>query len=117
MEDDLRAGYRYLRRGSARYGGVLRKGEDGGLRWQCPHDHISATQAAQCAETELERRRQGAREVAYLLHCAPCGIWQDPAAAAGDDLTALARGRCPRCGVPVTRERVIILDRENVKAR
>jgi hypothetical protein len=104
----LRAGYTYLRRGTASYAGVLRSTETGALVWKCAHDHLVAVSARRCAEAELDRRREGARVVVTVLHCEEDGQWFDPA----KDRTDFdwRDGLCPRCGVPMLREKVLVLE-------
>jgi hypothetical protein len=110
---ELRAGYVYRKRGTASYAGALRTAESRPPVWECKHDHLAAVSAKRCAEAELDRRRQGARTVLTLLHCEDDGQWFDPAA----DRTGFdwRPGLCPLCGVPMTREKVIILESEDAR--
>jgi hypothetical protein len=110
---DLRAGYATIKaRGAGHFAGALRLGEK--IVWRCDetqrHDHIGTALAIRCAEAELDRRRQGAREVLTLLHCPAENIWWDPALGAMEQ--ALDDGRCPRCFTECVREKVFVLERE-----
>lgn len=79
--------------------------------WECKHAHFTAMSARRCAESELNRRLEGAKQVLTLMHCQDEGMWYDPARdRANVDWRA---GMCPRCGVPMLRERVMILDAED----
>jgi hypothetical protein len=109
----LRAGWAHAAsKGVASYRGVLRDREE--PVWQTPRTFLVPGLAQQAAEAELARREQGAREVVHALHCGPCAAWYDPRASSPADLEALAAGKCPRCGVLVSREKIIILEREPV---
>jgi rubrerythrin len=98
--DDLTPGYRFRRRGTSSYRGVLRR-PAGSEAWACPHDHMSPGKAKLCAEAELENRRQAAQSVIVLLRCEPCDRWW-PAGAAG---------ACPVCGVPMERLKLVVAGR------
>jgi hypothetical protein len=100
---DLVAGYAHVRRGASAYAGVLRQGFNGPKRWTCSCRpvHLTASGAVACATAELERRRQGSREVFALRRCGPCDRWYPD----GDGAA------CPACSVPMERVRVAVLER------
>jgi hypothetical protein len=102
---DLIPGFTHRRRGTSSYGGVLRESPRS-LRpsWLCVHDHLTAMSATACAVHELENRKQGRQEVFYLLRCEPCQEWFD-----APEVGGLAR--CPLCGVPMARLKVIVVER------
>ena len=117
---ELTAGYSHARgRGVAAYWGVLHDGK--AEVWRCAkvsghRPHIIAGQAHQCARDELERRRQGAREVLRALHCAPCSVFWDLALLSapgetGDPGSYLLRGQCPRCTGPGQQVKLAVLER------
>lgn len=109
----LKPGYLHRKRGAASYGGVLRTEDTRTQVWECKHDHFTAMAARRCAEGELDRRREGAKNVLTLLHCQEEGIWYDPAV---DGAAVDWRpGLCPRCGVPMLREKVMILQAEDAR--
>lgn len=104
----LIAGFTRRPGGIASYAGALRATPQGVPAWVCSgpeHDHLTPPVARRCAEAELERRKQGIREVFDLLNCEPEGLW-----------FADARGvtACPRCSVPLRRVKVAVLERSAV---
>lgn len=101
-EQKLVAGFVHLRRGAAYYKGALRTAPGRPPVWTCEHTHYSPMPARLCAEGELSRRGQGAREVFELLHCAPCGTWHRR------DVETWA---CPACGVHLQLLKVLVLER------
>jgi hypothetical protein len=111
------AGYVQAQRGRASYSGVLRNKPKTQIHWTCPDDHVTATSARRCAETELERRLQGRRSVVTLAWCEPCRSWWTPAQASGhrepreDRLLGLG---CPRCEVPLEIVKLSVLERRTV---
>jgi hypothetical protein len=119
---ELTAGYAFAVRNLGSAWGVLRDGRT--EVWRCQvlpahRVHPVPGQAQQCAQRELERRRQGASEVLWAGYCEPCGAFWDlggPAAAitAGPDLL---RGRCPRCQVPYARAKIAVLERQEAGVR
>lgn len=116
---ELTAGFMFENRNLGTARGVLRDGSK--VIWTCSHrPHPVPIMAGQCAEAELERRRQGAQEVLWLLHCVPCSVFWDlapGAAGQGENFIWLARGRCPQCNVPGQRVRVAILERQESSVR
>jgi hypothetical protein len=111
------AGYVQAQRGRASYSGVLRNKPKTQIHWTCPDDHVTATSARRCAETELERRLQGLRAVVTLAWCEPCRTWWTPAQAA--DLREAREDRllglgCPRCEVPLEIVKLVVLERRTV---
>lgn len=104
MDAELVAGYEHVRRGTAAYRGVLRPATGGTPVWRCRCEpvHLNTITARRCAEKELDRRRQGGRQVFELLRCEPCGRW----------FAAVPRApACPVCGVPLQRLKVLVLER------
>jgi len=103
---ELQAGFTHLRRGTARYAGVLRADPRARPSWTCPHEHYTAVMARSCAAAEAERRRQGGSEVLALLHCEPCERWwkDEPGTRHGPYA-------CPRCSVPLERVKFAVLER------
>ena len=104
----LIAGFTRRSGGRASYAGALRATPKGVPAWLCKgpgHDHLTPGIARKCAEQELERRKQGIREVFELLHCEPEDRW-----------FADARGvtACPSCSVPLERVKVAVLERSPV---
>lgn len=102
----LRAGYAQPMRGRAQYSGVLRR-TPSLTSWTCVHDHVTAHSAKRCAEAELTRRLEGAREVFTLLWCGPCRQWWTPDQAGPP-------GRCLRCDVPAESVKLVVLERSRV---
>jgi hypothetical protein len=100
----LVAGFAYIRRGSARYKGALRVSAKAVPAWTCEHDHITPESARLCADTELEKRTQGGREVITLRRCGPCDRWWPD-----------GPGQvCPACSVPLERVKLAVLERFRV---
>jgi hypothetical protein len=127
---ELAVGYAYPKgKGVTIVVGVLRDGKR--EVWRCSQlpghrAHLIPTLATQCAGAELERRRQGAKEVLWLAHCEPCQAFWDLGLVAGvpvhghepgDSAYDLLRGICPVCTVPFDRVRVAILERQEAKVR
>jgi hypothetical protein len=104
---ELRAGYTHNHLGKLSYAGALRTADSRPPVWSCPHDHLVPVAAKRCAEAELDRRREGAKQVLTLLHCEEDGLWYDPRV--GPDVN-WRPGMCPRCGVPMLREKVLIIE-------
>ncbi len=102
----LVAGFTHVRRGTARYRGVLRVTAKAVPAWTCScrPDHMTPESARLCADTELERRTQGGREVISLRRCEPCDRWwpDGPGPA------------CPVCSVPSERVKLVVLERSRV---
>jgi hypothetical protein len=112
---ELHAGYRHLRRGTAAYAGVLRRGSADRPEWSCRHSHVTSPQALHCAEGELERRSEGRREVFELLWCEPCGQWWTVEQAEVRGGTGRRPvGGCPRCDAPLERAKLLVLERHPV---
>jgi hypothetical protein len=115
-DDGLYVGYRRLRPGKASYTGVIRDARRL-VVWHCAHDHATPDIGRRCAEAELERRRQGGREVFDLFHCDPCETWWTRAQAearTGRRLGPHFVKGCPRCDVPLEAVRVQVLERRPV---
>jgi hypothetical protein len=121
---ELTAGYSYPQgKGVAKVIGVLRDGDR--VAWRCTSRpghrvHAIPSLATRCAQAELERRLQGARDVLWAGQCEPCGVYWDLSRAAAakmdgemgmDDASYLMRGWCPRCQVPFERVRLAVLER------
>lgn len=98
--DRLIAGYSHRDKGAS-YRGALRDNPRNAPLWTCDHEHFSTAVARRCAESERERRVQGAREVLELEHCKPCSKWWQ----------GLPDAACPWCYVPLERVKVIVLER------
>jgi hypothetical protein len=94
----LTAGFTQDRRD---YHGVLRR-TTGTPAWKCSHAHASTYSAVQCAAAELNRRAQGAREVFTLLRCEGCDRWKTDGG---------GEAACGLCGVPLTRLKLVVLER------
>jgi hypothetical protein len=119
---ELTAGYAFANRNLSTAWGVLRDGRS--VVWTCSklaghRAHAVPLLAGQCAEAELERRREGAKAVLWLAHCVPCWAYWDLGLVAGKDpedqepgglVYDLLRGICPQCAVPFTRTRVAVLE-------
>lgn len=105
---DLVAGYALRRRGTSSYVGTLKAARGSAPAWRCTHDHLTTVKARQCAEAELERRTQGGRQVFELLFCPPCGQWLTPEQAGTHPPGGT---ECPKCGVPLERVRLAVLER------
>jgi len=103
---ELIPGYEHVRRGTAAYRGTLRQTPRGAPVWRCgcPAPHLNTITARRCAEQEMERRRQGGRQVLALLRCDPCERWYPDDPVPGVTL-------CPRCGVRLERLKVAVLER------
>lgn len=114
---DMVAGYSQAQRGRASYSGVLRNKSKTRVLWTCPDDHKRSVSAERCAAGELERRRQGQREVIVLGWCSFCRQWWTPDQAAGkrdarqDRVPGTA---CPRCDVPLQTVKLLVLERKPV---
>lgn len=111
---ELTAGYAFEQRNLGTARGVLRDGSR--VIWSCsalPNHRVHAipTLAGQCAEAELERRKQGAQAVIELYRCSPCGVFYD-VVPSGPALRAVLAGQCPSCGVSVTWYKVAVLETE-----
>jgi hypothetical protein len=104
---ELVAGSASIRAATGGWHGALRPGPRARPVWTCAHVHATPATAKPCAERELERRRQGARAVFTLLHCARCdegggsAWWADAPGAL----------ECPRCSVPLERVKLAVLER------
>ena len=87
------------------YLGALRRTRKSDPVWTCQHVHNSHSLpaiATRCALGEEERRQQGRDQVFFLLHCAVCASWWPDARG----VTA-----CLRCGVPMERVKLAVLER------
>jgi len=109
---DLIAGYKvieYPRHATAAYRGVLRRTPGSRPSWSCscPSPHLSPVTARGCAERELERRGQGSREVFTLLHCKRCA--EGGGSSWWDDVPGEEGLKCPRCGVPLERLKLVVV--------
>lgn len=110
---DLAPGYKvipYPRHATAAYRGVLRRTPGSKPAWTCPcpSPHLSPVTARGCAERELERRGQGGKEVFTLLHCARCA--EGGGSSWWDDVPDVAELSCPRCGVPLRRMKLVVVN-------
>jgi hypothetical protein len=109
----LIAGFTHVQRGTAHYRGVLRVTPKAVPSWTCPcvPSHLTAEAAVRCARSELERRQQGGRQVFVLLHCERCS--EAGGSCWWDDVPGRSLP-CPRCGVPLLRLKLAVLERSPV---
>jgi hypothetical protein len=100
----LIAGFSSVQRGRAAYRGALRPTAKSLPVWTCTCTpvHLTPGGARECADVELERRKRSAGVVFTLLHCKPCASWR------ADSRLVTS---CPRCGVPLERVKLAVLER------
>lgn len=101
MSGDLLPGFT-RGKGPAVFLGALRRTPKSDPFWTCSHIHSLPAIARRCAEAEADRRQAGREQVFSLLHCGVCTAWYP------DEPTGF---RCFRCGVPMERVKLAVLER------